>query len=88
MLTFKQILETAVVSEDDHKEFVRICGEWELFCGRISRYDKLRVMKLMKYLISERPKSKRLLERTISRFNRLNALRKEDLYEKKAAKNK
>lgn len=79
-MTFKQILDTAVVSDTEHQEFVRICSDWELFNGSISMYDKLKVMKLMKYLIDERPKSKRLLDRTISRFNRLNALKKGDLF--------
>ncbi|MCP4488974.1 MAG: hypothetical protein GY820_16930 [Gammaproteobacteria bacterium] len=80
MMTFRQILDTAVITNQEHHMFVRICSDWEMFNGRISRFDKLKILKLMKYLVDERPKSKRLLDRTISRFNRLNALKKEDLF--------
>lgn len=63
----------------ERTEFVKMCADWSLYCDIISRLTKLQVLKLMKYLVDERPNSRRLLVRAISRFNRLNALKKEDL---------
>jgi len=79
MKGFKEILSMAHVSKLEHQEFVQICSDWGYFCSKISQFDKVKVLKLMKYLVDERPKSRRLLARTIGRFNRLNALKKEDL---------
>ena len=73
---FKKLILSIAVTEEERDHFVLICSDWKLYCEAISRFDKLKIMKLLNYLIEERPKSKRLLERCISRFNRLNALRK------------
>lgn len=80
MITFKQILSNTVVSTAEQEEFVRMCSDWVVFCARISYFDKVKVIKLMRYLIDDRPKSKQLLARVISRFNKLNMLKKEDLF--------
>lgn len=60
-------------------KFVRMCSDWSLFNLTLSRLDKYTLLKLIHYLVEERPNSNRLLDRTISRFNRLNALKRKDL---------
>lgn len=76
---FKRLVLSITVTEKERDYFVLICSDWLLYCDAISRFDKLKILKLLNYLIEERPKSKRLLDRCISRFNRLNALRREVL---------
>lgn len=76
---FKKLILSITVTEEERDYFILICSDWMLYCEAISRFDKLKIMKLLNYLIEERPKSKRLLDRCISRFNRLNALGKEVL---------
>jgi hypothetical protein len=76
---FKKLVLSITVTEKERNYFVLICSDWLLYCEAISQFDKLKIMKLLNYLIEERPKSKRLLDRCISRFNRLNALRKDVL---------
>ena len=78
-MTFKQLVLSISYNEDDRDEFVRMCSDWALYCTWITRLDKLNLIRLIHYLIEERTKSNRLLDRAISRFNRLNALKKEDL---------
>ncbi len=78
-MTFKQLVLSIKYDEDDRNEFVRMCSDWSLYCTWITRLDKLNLIRLIHYLIKERTKSNRLLDRAISRFNRLNALKKEDL---------
>jgi len=75
----KDIVNSIEITEEDHRYFVSICSGWALYCDAISNMDRYRVIKLMKYLSTERPYSKRLLLRAISRFNRLNILRREAL---------
>jgi len=83
MNTFRDLVLSIEITEKEHEEFVLICSEWALFCAKLSTFDKLKVIKLLKYLITERTKSKKMLERSIGRFNRLNTLVKETLCRKK-----
>jgi hypothetical protein len=76
---FKKLVNTIEMSREERDYFIRICSCWELYCASIARFDKLTILKLLKYLINERPKSVQLLGRGIGRFNRLNMLRPEDL---------
>ena len=78
-MTFRQLVLQVKYSEDDRDEYIRMCSDWSLYCTWISRLSKFEVVKLIHYLIEERTKSNRLLERAVSKFNRLNALKKEDL---------
>ena len=78
-MTFKHLVLSIEYTENDRDEFVRMCSDWSLYCTWITRLTKLNLVKLIHYLIEERTKSNRLLGRAISRFNRLNALKKEDL---------
>ncbi len=78
-MTFKQLVLSIKYDGDARDEFVRMCSDWSLYCTWITRLDKLSLIRLIHYLIEERTKSNRLLDRAISRFNRLNALKKEDL---------
>ena len=79
MSNFKKLILSIEVTEKEQQHFIHICSDWGLYCTMISSFDKYKIMKLMKYLLEERPKSKRLLTRCIGRFNRLNAVRKEVL---------
>lgn len=79
MSAFKKLVNTVEISQEEQDYFVRICSCWELYCSSIARFDKLTILKLLKYLVNERPKSLQLLDRGISRFNRLNMLRRKDL---------
>lgn len=78
-MTFKNLVLSIEYTKDDRDEFVRMCSDWSLYCTWITRLDKVNLVKLIHYLIEERTKSNRLLSRAISRFNRLNALKREDL---------
>ncbi len=78
-MKFREIINSIQVSEEERMSFISICAEWGRFCEALSHMSRVRVLKLLKYLLDERPNGNRLLERTISRFNRLNALKKEDL---------
>lgn len=78
-MTFRQLVLSIKYDEDIRDEFVRMCSDWSLYCTWITRLDKLDLIRLIHYLIEERTKSNRLLDRAISRFNRINALKKEDL---------
>ena len=78
-MTFKDLVQSIKYSVDDRDEYVRMCSDWSLYCTWISRLTKFELVKLIHYLIEERTKSNRLLDRAISRFNRINSLKKEDL---------
>ena len=76
---FKKLILSINVTAEERDHFILICSDWMLYCEAVSRFNKLKIMKLLNYLVEERPKSKRLLDRCISRFNRLNALGREVL---------
>lgn len=76
---FRKLILSVPITDDDQQYFIHICSDWALYCASITTFDKFKVIKLLKYLLEERPKSNRLLARCIGRFNRLNALRKGDL---------
>lgn len=76
---FKKLILSVPVTKEEYEYFIHICSDWALYCEALSNFNKLKVIKLLKYLVEERPKSKRLLARCIGRFNRLNALRKDVL---------
>ncbi len=82
-MLIKDILDRIELTPDEHSHFVKTCSNWGHYCEAISNMDKVTIMKLIKYLKDERPSSKNLLTRAISRFNRLNALKKEALDEPK-----
>lgn len=79
MTLIKDIVSNVELTEYDRRYFVGMCADWVRFCESISHMDRQRIIKLLKYLTEDRPYSNRLLVRAISRFNRLNALKKEDL---------
>ncbi len=78
-MTFKDLVLSIKYDEEDRDKFIRMCSDWALFCTWVTSLDKLMLIKLIHYLVRERTKSNRLLSRAISRFNRLNALKKGDL---------
>lgn len=78
-MVFKQLVLSIKYDKEDRDKYVRMCSDWALYCDWITSLDKFNLIKLIHYLIAERTKSKRLLDRAIGRFNRLNALKKEDL---------
>jgi len=75
----KKLILTRELTEREIEQFVIACGHWDIYCSKLQSYDKLKVMKLLKYLITQRKSGNLLLSRAISRFNRLNALRGGDL---------
>lgn len=76
---FKKLIMLVEITEKDRIHFVHICSNWSLYCTALSAANKYEVMKLLKYLITERVNSRSMLTRCIGRFNRLNALHKEVL---------
>lgn len=76
---FKKLIMTVELTEQDKTHFIHICSNWERYCTALTASNKYEVIKLLKYLITERVNSRSMLERCIGRFNRLNALRKEVL---------
>ena len=77
--SIKKLIMSVAITEEERDHFILICSDWALYCTALSGFEKFKIMKLLKYLLDERPKSKRLLIRCIGRFNRLNALTKEAL---------
>lgn len=75
----KKLILSIELTQEDRDLFIRHCCEWKDYCYALQKYDKLQVMKLIKYLITERISGRLLLSRAISRFNRLNALKGDDL---------
>ena len=78
-MKFRELILSIPYSIEDRDIFVRMCSDWALYNTWITSLDKINLMRLMHYLIAERTKSNRLLGRAISRFNRVNALKKGDL---------
>lgn len=78
-MSFKNLVLSIELSAEEQQHFVRICSNWALYCESLANFDKLTVLKLLKYLLEERSKSKYLLIRCIGKFNRLNALQREML---------
>ena len=76
MKTFRDFVTDSKITQEEHEEFVYICSDWALFCTSLTKFDKKKVIKLMKYLVEERRGSNQLLKRSIGRFNRLNLLTK------------
>lgn len=78
-MILKEIIHAIQVTEEERRFFISVCAEWGRFCEGLSHMTRVKILKLIKYLLDERPNGNRLLDRAISRFNRLNALKKEDL---------
>lgn len=76
---FRKLVMSLDISEEERTYFIQVCSNWSLYCKTLTGFGKLETMKMIKYLITERSKSKRLLMRCIGRFNRLNTLTKEEL---------
>jgi len=79
LTNIKKLILSVELTDKDREHFIRTCCEWKDYCYALQGYDKLQVMKLIKYLITERISGRMLLSRAISRFNRLNALKGGDL---------
>jgi hypothetical protein len=77
--SFENFVTSTKITPEEHKEFVYACSDWALFCTSLTKYDKLKVIKLMCYLVEERSSAHLFLKRAIGRFNRLNSLSKEAL---------
>ena len=73
-MKFDEILQMVEVTEEDRQHFIVDCSSWGRYCTAISFYNKMQILKLIKYLLDERPSGKQLLARAVMRFNRLNAL--------------
>ena len=79
MTNIKKLILSVELTERDIERFVFVCGQWDVYCSKLQSYNKLKVMKLIKYLITQRKSGNLLLGRAIGRFNRLNALKGSDL---------
>ena len=79
MTNIKKLILSVELTQEDQKIFICHCTDWKDYCYALQTYNKLQVMKLIKYLITERQSGRVLLNRAISRFNRLNALKGDDL---------
>lgn len=78
-MKFKDLILSVELSDKEQEYFSYICTNWVVYCKALTSFDKLKVIKLLKYLITERANSKQLLNRCVGRFNRLNALQTEVL---------
>lgn len=78
-MNFKDLVLAVELSQEEQEYFIHICSNWALYCESLANFDKLKILKLLKYLIQNRPGGKHLLVRCIGKFNRLNALRKDIL---------
>lgn len=78
-MTFRDLVLTIEVTKKERSHFIYVCSDWSLFCTSIAQFDKWTILKLIRYLIDERPNGNRLLARCIGRFNRLNALKRRHL---------
>ena len=67
------------VTDDERDEFIYDCRSWGEYDAALQTYDKLKVLKIIKYFLTERMSAKRMLTRAVSRFNKLNMLKVGDL---------
>lgn len=79
---FKKLIMSIELTREDKDHFINNCANWGRYCNMISTAKKYKIMQLLKYLITERPKGNRMLDRCVGRFNRLNALDAKGLHER------
>lgn len=82
-MLIKDLILSLDITKEEHEYFVRSCGNWAGYCEFISNLNRYELMKLLKYLVEERPYSKLLLTRAIGKFNKLNKLERRYLIDEK-----
>jgi len=76
---FRDCILSLEITPEDRQKFIEDCRVWEQYVQALNGYDKLMLLKLIKYFITERMSAKRMLTRAICKFNRMNMLKECDL---------
>jgi len=79
VLKFKELVMAQDLSDVDLAFCNHTCKQWERFSNTVGRLNKKQTLKVLKYLLKERPNSKSFGQRAVRRFNHLNKVRWEDL---------
>ncbi len=78
-MNFKELVNSQELNETDEKFAEHITKDWRDFSSKIGKMNKQDTLKILKYIMINRPTSITLGKRAISRFNALNKARWEDL---------
>ena len=78
-MTFKELVESQKLSEIEEAYADHTAKRWDRFSNTVGVMGKSDVLKILKYLLVNRPNSKTLIVRAVQRFNTLNKVKAEDL---------
>ena len=79
-MTFKELVEQQTLSDTEQLYAEHICKQpWKEFSNAIGNMNKSDTLKVLKYVMNERPSSNTLGRRLVQRYNALNTVKWEDL---------
>ena len=78
-MTFKELVERQKLSEIEEAYAEHTSKRWDRFSNTVGVMGKKDTLKILKYLLVNRPNSKTLIVRAVQRFNTLNKVKAEDL---------
>lgn len=78
-MTFKELVKGQKLNEVEFSFCEHLSKRWDRFSNALGTMNKSQTLKVLKYLVENRPHSKTLGERAVRRFNMLNKVRWEDL---------
>lgn len=78
-MRFKTLIKDQKLIEIDIAKFKHVCADWNRFARAVAIMDRPEVLRLLKFLIEDRPHAKTLGRRAVQRFNSINRVRWDDL---------
>lgn len=78
-MEFKALVDNQILTPTDRAYFEHVCRSWVEFSNTVGTMDREKMLKMLKYLVTERPYSKTYGHRAVQRYNTLNRVRWEDL---------
>ena len=79
-MTFKELVERQTLNDTEQLFAEHICKQpWKEFSNTIGSMNKADTLKVLKYVMENRPGSNTLGKRLVQRYNALNTVRWEDL---------
>ena len=78
-MKFIDLINQQKLSKTEEVYAEHVCKQWQNFSDTIGKMNKSDTLKILKYLINERPNSHTLGRRAVQRFNTLNKVKWEDL---------
>ena len=78
-MKFIELVNRQKLSETEEIYAEHVCKEWKYFSDTIGKMNKSDTLKVLKYIVDNRPTSHTLGKRAVQRFNTLNKVKWEDL---------